>query len=499
VNYTYDGANRLAGATDWLGRHTSYSYDPASNLTAINYPNTAGISFSYDRANRLIQVLNNFQGSGEGDDPRPASRFRYTLDAVGNRLRVDQGDDRSTFYSYDRLYELIGVGSGDDHSDQDGAITRYTYDAVGNRLSLTRPGMKVNYSYDAADRLLSAGSATFNYDANGNQIAKTDHGETNAFKYDAANRLLSVTGGDAGTSSFAYDGDGNRISQTVPAGTYQYLNDVATALQVVLQESGPDGNISYAYGLNRISESGTGFDYFYQYDGLGSVAGLTDVSGKLRKRYIYDAWGTTTQTVPARKVGTENKFQFTGEALDPGTGLHYLRARYYDDSNGRFISRDPFMGPTTVPLSLNRYAYSLNNPTRYTDHTGLSPNDSGQTASITSALQNNLTAIWQSLLKDVSAGLPFSSSILSLFSFKVQLLQTQNDINQELPAIAKSAVGFYELGGFTPKQAIDTALATGPGYGTGSLSVEQFKQLEILFNQQLQNSGQPAAPLNSFQ
>jgi RHS repeat-associated protein len=31
---------------------------------------------------------------------------------------------------------------------------------------------------------------------------------------------------------------------------------------------------------------------------------------------------------------------YTGEQNDP-TGLEYLRARYYDKANGRFVSQDP--------------------------------------------------------------------------------------------------------------------------------------------------------------
>jgi RHS repeat-associated protein len=154
------------------------------------------------------------------------------------------------------------------------------------------------------------------------------------------------------------------------------LNDVGTALPVVLQELGPDGPISYAYGLSRVSESGNGFDYFYHVDGLGSTVGLTDAVGKLRKRYAYDAWGRTTQSVPLPKVGTENKFGFTGEALDPASGLYYLRARYYDSNSGRLMTTDPIGGTIINPLTLNRYIYALSNPIRYTDPSGKDPWDS---------------------------------------------------------------------------------------------------------------------------
>jgi RHS repeat-associated protein len=363
VNYAYDAANRLSGVMDWLGRRTTYSYDAASNLTGTAYPNQAALAFVYDSANRLTQVSNSYRGSVDN----PITSFTYMLDAIGNRLQVTDGSGKSTFYGYDLLYQLdsVRVGSGAN-------VTRFTYDAVGNRLSLNAPNTFINYTYDAADRLLAAGTASFTYDANGNQTSKTQTatGQPIVYSYDAANRLVQARGG-AVNSTFAYDGDGNRITQSVGTGTYSYLNDVATALPVVLQESGPDGNISYAYGLGLVSELGSTFDAFYQYDGLGTVVGLTDPTGKLLGRYGYDAWGQTDLSAPGPQLGTKNKFRFTGEALDPGTQLYYLRARYYDPSVGRFASRDLFAGLVGEPLTINKFLYVLNRPVTFSDPSGL--------------------------------------------------------------------------------------------------------------------------------
>ncbi len=48
----------------------------------------------------------------------------------------------------------------------------------------------------------------------------------------------------------------------------------------------------------------------------------------------------------------------------------FLRARYYDPSTGRFLSRDSFPGYVSLPQSQNPYAYGLNNPILYTDPSG---------------------------------------------------------------------------------------------------------------------------------
>ncbi len=61
---------------------------------------------------------------------------------------------------------------------------------------------------------------------------------------------------------------------------------------------------------------------------------------------------------------------FTGQPLDPDTGLMYYRARWYDPRLGRFVQADTVVPEPGNPQALNRYAYVLNNPLRYVDPTG---------------------------------------------------------------------------------------------------------------------------------
>jgi YD repeat-containing protein len=169
--------------------------------------------------------------------------------------------------------------------------------------------------------MLTAGTTKFTYDKNGNRLTEVGSSGTTTHAYDANNRLLSVAA-PGGTSTFTYDGDGNRISQTTPSGTYDYVNDTAASLPVVLNEKGPDGTIDYAYGLGLLESSSSGFNYFYNLDGLGSVTNLTTASGAVLETYSYDAWGNALTATG--NVGTKNKFRFTGQALDPATGLYFL-------------------------------------------------------------------------------------------------------------------------------------------------------------------------------
>jgi RHS repeat-associated protein len=75
--------------------------------------------------------------------------------------------------------------------------------------------------------------------------------------------------------------------------------------------------------------------------------------------------------VPTASQGSSTQpFGYTGQQAD-ANGLVYLRARYYDPASGRIMSRDPLAGNVTVPLSLNRYTYTMNNPVSDIDPSGL--------------------------------------------------------------------------------------------------------------------------------
>jgi RHS repeat-associated protein len=64
-------------------------------------------------------------------------------------------------------------------------------------------------------------------------------------------------------------------------------------------------------------------------------------------------------------------YKYTGKERDAESGLDNVGARYDASSLGRFMTPDPLGGKLIDPQTLNRYAYVVNNPLRYTDPTGL--------------------------------------------------------------------------------------------------------------------------------
>ena len=102
---------------------------------------------------------------------------------------------------------------------------------------------------------------------------------------------------------------------------------------------------------------------YYQADGLGSVTSLSNTSGAIANSYTYDSFGKQT----ASTGSLVNPFRYTARESDTETGLYYYRARYYDQSVGRFSAEDP-IGFRAGP---NFYKYVSNNPTTLADPFGL--------------------------------------------------------------------------------------------------------------------------------
>lgn len=82
--------------------------------------------------------------------------------------------------------------------------------------------------------------------------------------------------------------------------------------------------------------------------------------------YHYDAFDNLINSTGS----TPNNYLYRGEQFDPDLGLYYLRARYYNQLTGRFMSRDPYDGNKILPFSLQKYLYAGSNPVNKVDPRG---------------------------------------------------------------------------------------------------------------------------------
>jgi RHS repeat-associated protein len=105
---------------------------------------------------------------------------------------------------------------------------------------------------------------------------------------------------------------------------------------------------------------------YFHVDKLGSVVAMSGANGNLAQGpFNYDAYGKCL--VSGSTCPTGEPYRFTGQRLDPETGLYYDRARYYSTALGRFLQTDP----VEYKDDLDLYTYVGDDPTDKIDPTGM--------------------------------------------------------------------------------------------------------------------------------
>jgi RHS repeat-associated protein len=230
--------------------------------------------------------------------------------------------------------------------------------------------------YDAANRLVERDGASFSYNADGNLIAGTLGGMARTLQYDELNQLETLDG-----EVYRYDADGLRVQIERAVGPWtRYVYDpTAKTLRLLEEWSSEDSGDNwslvarYVHGVGLISrKDDLDNTKLYHYDLRGSTLALTyPGSLVLTDTYAYDPFGK----VVATQGSTPNPFTYNGRdgVVDDGTGLYFMRSRYYAPELMRFIQKDQkFSGTLDDPQSLNRYAYVKGDPIRFVDPSGAS-------------------------------------------------------------------------------------------------------------------------------
>ena len=160
------------------------------------------------------------------------------------------------------------------------------------------------------------------------------------------------------------------VGKTMQA-SYSYLGDILTQVRIV--EPNSSATLHFTYDeIGPMSVTYDGAEYFYLKNAQGDVTGLVNSSGTQVVAYTYDAWGnplSTTGTM-ADTLGKLNPFRYRGYVYDTETGLYYLQSRYYNPETGRFINADGYVSTGQGIVGNNMFAYAINNPISYSDHSG---------------------------------------------------------------------------------------------------------------------------------
>jgi RHS repeat-associated protein len=459
TTYAYDDLNRLTrvthlapgGATE-LARY-EYTLDPAGHRTRVEESGTTvtarTVDYTYDAASRL--TLETIDATGTANDQTIA----YTYDAAGNRLTksvvagtttidttyVYDDDDRLLMESTTTMTASRPVAASTRFARAGFMLSPFLALAVGLGAGMRRRGRlgkranrrlawrgtvaitlvlgtvlapEVAHAFTlpspSAAQAATMTALTYTYDDNGNTLTRSNGTATDTYTYDFEDRLVSADvelEADTGVVTYTYDADGIRTSKTEDGATTEFLADKNREHAQVLAETTGAAVVTYTVADERLAMTrpGTG-TRFYQLDGQGSTRELADAAGNVTDGYVYDAFGVLL----ASSGVTPNDFLYTGEQLDANLGFYYLRARYYAQALGRFLTTDPHQGNVFDPPTLHRYLYAGADPVNNRDPSGRDFSLSGLSIAI------GIVSILAGIAGGIAIGRLFDSVVIGIVS-----------------------------------------------------------------------------------
>ncbi|NGX42703.1 MAG: putative deoxyribonuclease RhsC [Chlamydiae bacterium] len=305
------------------------AYDPMGNLIYVQFetPHAAKTDcFEYDDLNQLL-----FEDC--------IQTHSYQNDSLHNRTKKDQDS-----YSINSINQI----ESDDESS-------YLYDPNGNLIMQEKPGFKINYSYDAFDRLI--------------KMTKENEWKIEN-EYDSFGRLVSRV-------KFLWNN--GWVEDEVDQYIYQGILEIGS--------TNPQGDVKTlrvmgkTEGLLRaaIAVEINGNIYAPIYDHRANLIGLIAKDGKKPvESYRYSAFGEAviydSRGNIAKTSSIGNPWLFASCRLEELSGLYNFGKRFYQPSIGKWITQDQ----AGFIDGLNLYAYTHNNPMACTDLLGFATSETKQ-------------------------------------------------------------------------------------------------------------------------
>lgn len=412
VSYLYqDGTNRLTnmrldreriGGTELDLR---YTYDAVGNVTSIKDKPTAlgrvgdQQCFQYDALRQLTEAWTPATGNCGLAKSIPwlggAAPYwqSFEYDSIGNRTtqtyRTPGGEGDGLVTTSDYSYD----GPRDKNNDGDTTdLGEYAGPHSATQIETTGPDgdVRVDIGYDAAGGMYEQATTT-DY---ASVVRKTEFYMERELRYTYVKSTLYP---EPEPGSGDDDSDGDQTDDPAPAPgtgvtTHETTLNLYTADGERLTRTSPDGSVTAYVGGQEVTRSASGqvtATRYYAFagqsvamrtaNGLGGVTTLVNDHHGTPVASVHNTNWTTSSvdkhyTLPfgtARGgATTPGDHEFLGKTEDATTGLTNIGARWYDDLQGRFLTVDPLLDPAN-PQMLNAYAYANNNPTTFSDPTGL--------------------------------------------------------------------------------------------------------------------------------
>ncbi|MEN3000590.1 MAG: RHS repeat-associated core domain-containing protein [Armatimonadota bacterium] len=368
--YAYTQAGRLREVKRVTGNTEQlvalYEYEvrngvPLGRLRAVQYGNGTRVEYEYDQADR-VRITRYKAGGIE------YRRQELVRDALGRVQQVREYLNGSstpsavTGYTYDHQGQLVR----EERTGANAYSVRYTYDAVGNRLTRTKVANGRSWTdrmeYDQANGLSRLNGQAWAYDGDGSVVRRVVNGEAWQLGYDSEGNLVSVQceGANVGWV-YEYDGLGRRVRAVRGdlVQEYVYLGDVLLAEKVAGEW------VVNVYGGVMVQRG----NEYQHWNWRGDLVATSSATGSFTPAASTDAFGDSV--LGNRLVYDWNgAWGYRNELVETG-GLVKVGVRWYDPYTGRFLQQDPWLGDIYAPLTLNAYAYCVNDPVNAVDPSGM--------------------------------------------------------------------------------------------------------------------------------
>jgi RHS repeat-associated protein len=372
IQYGYDRDGNVLYANNLVNGAFSELYH-ASSMTAGDN------NSAYDPLNRITSFSRGTLTSSGNNGS--------TLDTItGANLNSTSGVPNTNSWNLDALGNWnSGNGQSNTFNSQNEETTNgsntLAYDNAGD---MTTDEQGNTYGYDAWGRVV--------------QIKDSSGASLETFAYDALGRNVVQNNG-GGTIAIVYDASGRQIQAAFASIYSQYVWGLSYVNDLILRDRNADGNMS----TGNLGINGSGLDEreYAQHDKQFSVVSLTNQTGTVIQRIVYDPYGkatllTATWAYDTSMGGTNYwfvLFQGMTYVADGASGnLLQSQTRLYDVSLGRWISQDP----DQYVDGMSRYRVEGANPLTHVDPSGLKMS-STECALLLAKIMLKAAALWDDL------------------------------------------------------------------------------------------------------
>ena len=321
--YTYDGMNRLTGASFGMGNIGQPGLSTFNDMGTVEYSYNANSSLTgmtrYGRKDVGYGVIDNLMYSYNGN------QLNDIYDAVSNQ-------------HYDGAFEFrnnaVPVPLG---------APEYGYDGCGAM------------TYD-----LNRGIVKIDYDLLGNpKRIQFSNGNVTEYVYSADGRRLQTTHRTAVSGISVGIGQEHTLTsqETLSTGTTYYMDKFLYS---------SNGTLRYHFADGYTEGNGASYFHYYIRDHQGNNRVVAKYDGTIEQTtHYYPYGGILSQST---NQGFQ-KFKYNGKEFDTmhGLNMYDYGARQQDPAVGMFTSMDPLCEKY---YNVNPYMYCAGNPVRYVDPTG---------------------------------------------------------------------------------------------------------------------------------